>query len=301
MIWELNWMHILFMCEIYIILSLSANLVSGYSGLLSFANAAFYGIGAYVTAIFMKSLGWNFFLAMIAAICVNMVFSLIISYFATRMRDLYFTLATIALQIIVFNVLYNWEKVTSGSFGIGQIPEASVGSFVFDGSGGNPFFNGSSGYTFLGALLAGLVIFFFFFIQKTPFLRVLEGIRDQELGAMSLGKNVHYYKFVCNAISAAFMSIAGGLYAVYNSYIDPTSFTLNESILIVNMILIGGTGNLAGPIFGAVFYVLVPEFIRKIPIESTQGACLQLMLFSVILILVIRFRPNGIFGKFKFQ
>lgn len=288
----MNWLHIIFMCEIYVILALSANLVSGYTGLLSFANAAFYGLSAYTTALLMKGCGLSFFPALVSAIIFNVFVSLIITYFSIRLKDLYFTLATLAFQVIVFSVLYNWEKVTGGSFGVSGIPKVSIFGYQL---------NETVDYAILGAFFALIVISFFFFFQKTPFVRLLECVRDREIGAVSLGKNISYYKFICNSLSAAFIAIAGALFAVYNSYIDATSFTLSESILIVSMILIGGTGNLIGPIFGACFYVLLPEMIRLIPINNAQGASLQVIIYSLILILVVRFKPNGLFGKFKFQ
>ena len=288
----MNWLHILFMCEIYIILALSANLVSGYTGLLSFAYAAFYGLGAYATTLVMKNFGFNYFPALLFAIAFNILVSFIITYFSIRLKELYFTLATLAFQIVIFTTLYNWEKVTGGSYGISQIPAVSILGYQL---------NGTSDYAILGGIFALAVILFFYFFQKTPFVRLLECIRDRELGAVTLGKNISYYKFICNSVAAAFIAVAGSLFAVYNSYIDPTSFTLSESILIVNMILIGGTGNLIGPIFGACFYVMLPELTRLIPISSTQGASLQMIIYSLVLILVVRFRPNGLFGKFKFQ
>lgn len=288
----MNWLHILFMCEIYVILALSANLVSGYTGLLSFANAAFYGLGAYVTTLMMKNLGIDYFPSLLIAATFNVLVSFIVTYFSVRFKDLYFTLATLAFQMIIFSVLYNWEKVTGGSYGISEIPEVKIFGHEL---------NGTKEYVMLGGGFTLLVVLFFFFFQKTPFVRLLECIRDCELGAVSLGKNISYYKFICNSIAAAFMAISGSLFAVYNSYIDATSFSLNESILIVSMILIGGTGNLIGPIFGACFFVLLPEVTRLIPIDSTQGASMQMIIYSLILILVVRFRPNGLFGKFKFQ
>lgn len=288
----MNWLHILFMCEIYVILALSANLVSGYTGLLSFANAAFYGLGAYVTTLAMKNLGFNYFPALLLAVAFNVLVSFIITYFSIRLKDLYFTLVTLAFQIVVFTILYNWEKVTGGSYGISEIPAAN-----FLGYG----LSGTRDYAILGGVFALAVVAFFYFFQKTPFVRLLECIRDRELGAITLGKNISYYKFICNSVAAAFIAIAGSLFAVYNRYIDPTSFTLSESILIVNMILIGGTGNLIGPIFGACFYVMLPELTRLIPITNAQGASLQMIIYSLILILVVRFRPNGLFGKFKFR
>jgi branched-chain amino acid transport system permease protein len=288
----MNWLNILFTCEIYVILALSANLVSGYTGLLSFANAAFYGLGAYITTLVMKNFGFNYFPSLIIAIAFNFLISLIVTFFSFRLKDLYFTLATIALQVIVFSVLYNWEKVTGGSYGISEIPGVNIFGHQL---------NGTKEYSILGGFFTVLVIIFFVFLQRSPFVRVLECIRDNELGAISLGKKITYYKFVCNSISAAFMAIAGSLFAVYNSYIDASSFTLSESILIINMILIGGTGNIRGPIFGACFFVLLPELTRLIKIDNAQGASLQMIIYSLILILVVRFKPNGLFGKFKFQ
>jgi len=288
----MNWLHILFVCEIYVILALSANLVSGYTGLLSFAYAAFYGLGAYATTLLMKKLGFTYFPALLIAIVFNVFLSFVITYFSLRLKDLYFTLATLAFQVIVFTVLYNWQGVTGGSFGISEIPGATVFGYQLDGT---------SDYAVLGGCFALVVILFFYYFQRTPFVRLLECIRDRELGAVALGKNIAYYKLICNSIAAAFIAVAGSLFAVYNSYIDATSFTLSESILIVNMILIGGTGNLRGPIFGACFYVMLPELTRLVPINSIQGASLQMIIYSMVLILLVRFRPNGLFGRFKFQ
>jgi len=205
----MNWLHILFMCEIYVILALSANLVSGYTGLLSFANAAFYGLGAYATTLVMKNFGFNYFPALLVAVAFNVLVSFIITYFSIRLKDLYFTLATLAFQVIVFTALYNWEKVTGGSFGISEIPGVKIFGHQLNGTGE---------YAILGGCFALMVISFFLFFQRTPFVRLLECIRDRELGAVSLGKNISYYKFICNSVAAAFIAVAGSLFAVYNSY-----------------------------------------------------------------------------------
>ena len=280
------------MCELYIILALSANLVSGYTGLLSFANAAFYGAGAYVTALFMRDFGFSFWSVLIISMLFNVCLSLFVTYFSIKLKELNFIIATIAFQIIVFGVLYNWEGVTGGSYGVSEIPNVMILGYSL---------RGTADYVLLGAFFTIIVIGIFVFFQRTPFIRVLECIRDHELGAISLGKNLSYYKFICNSVSAAFMAISGSLFAVYNSYIDATSFTLDESILILSMILIGGTGNVRGPVFGACFFVMLPEVTRLIPITSSQGASLQMMMYGLILVLVVRFRPNGLFGKFRFH
>lgn len=288
----MNWYHILFMCEIYIILTLSANLVSGYTGLLSFAYAAFYGISAYLTALIMKNYGLNYFLVLPIAILFNIVVSLIITYFSFKLKNLYFIIATIAFQVIIYGILYNWDNITGGSDGISEIPGVTILGYSL---------NNTVDYPILGGFFMVLILGFFIYFRKTPFIRLLECIRDHELETISLGKNINYYKFVCISISSAFMAISGSLYAVYNNFIEAKSFTLDESILIISMILIGGTGNIIGPIFGACFFVLLPEIIRLFPIVSYQGASIQMIIYGLIMILVVRFRPNGLFGKFRFQ
>ncbi len=285
-------MHIFFMCEIYIMLSLSANLSSGYTGLLSFANAAFYGLGAYVTALCLKKLSLTFFPSLLIAILFNMVASSIITFLSMKLKELYFTLATLSFQVIVFSILYNWENVTGGSYGITAIPSATILGYSF---------TTTASYTFLAAIFLLAIFSFFLFFRRRPFFDLLECIRDTELGVVSLGKNVFTARLVCNAISCSFMAVAGALFAVYNSYIDATSFTLNESILIISMILIGGMGNIKGPVLGACFYVMLPEIIRLMPIDSYKGACLQTIIYSITLIFIVRIKPNGIWGKFKFN
>src|SRR3982074_3733586 len=130
----MNWLHILFMCELYVILALSANLVSGYTGLLSFANAAFYGLGAYVTTLVMKNFGVNYFSSLLVAVAFNVLVSLVVTYFSIRLKDLYFSLATLAFQVIVFTVFYNWENVTGGSYGISDIPGVKLFSYQLNGT-----------------------------------------------------------------------------------------------------------------------------------------------------------------------
>lgn len=273
-------------------LTFSANIVSGYTGLLAFSYAAFYGTGAYTTALVMKLAGLGFFPAIGIAMLINLLLSTVLSYFSIRMKEVYFTIGTIGLQIIIFRLLYNADSITGGSLGLSDIPPVTLLGYSLDGS---------KDYALFGGVLLSIVTIFFVFLQTTPFTRTLACIRERELGAITIGKPINYYKFVCNAIAAVVCTIPGALYACSSSYIDPTSFTLDESILIISMLLIGGTGNLAGPIFGALFYTALPEMMRLIPISSAQGASIRLMLYGLILIIVVRYRPNGVFGKFRFS
>lgn len=285
-------LHILIMCEIYLILALAMNLLAGYSGLLSLSQAAFYGIGAYTTALLLTKSGVNFPIALVGAILFNIVTCLPVIWFAIRLRDLFFILATLAWQIIVFTILYNWGSVTNGPFGISAIPKP-----IFFGH----HFSSIPEFALFGGVICLSVCLFFFLLHQTPLSRYFQGVRDDQLALMSLGKNPTYYKAIAIVISSGISAIAGTLFASYFNYIDPTSFKLEESILIISIVLIGGLGSIKGSIAGAIFYVLLPEAIRYLNIPDAIAANLQMMIYALILILLVMFRPYGFFGKYKFE
>ncbi len=268
------------------------NLLAGYSGLLSLAQAAYYGIGAYVSALLLTQAGLSFSLSLLGAICFNLIISFPIIWFASSLRDLYFAIATLAWQIIVSAILYNWQAVTNGPFGIMGIPKPGFGGFVFDSL---PSFASFSSLVTLSVLL------FFIGLHRTPLSRCFLGVRDDQLAMMSFGKKPSYFKSWAILISSGVSAIAGGLFAVYFSYIDPSSFTLDESILIICMVLVGGLGAIRGSVAGALFYVLLPEVLRFIHIPDSIAANVRMMIYAVLLILVVMYRPYGFFGKYTFE
>lgn len=283
--------HILIILQIYIILALSLNLKTGFTGLLSLCQAAFYGTGAYLTTLLMVDKGLNFFTALFLAILINIALnSTITTWLAGRLRNLYFTLATIALQIVFFGVVYNWQQLTRGPFGIPGIPKPELAGFVF---------NSPLKFFFLALFFTAVTIVFFYWFSKTPLCKLMECTRDDEVWLSVLGKRPAYYKFVSISITVAFATIAGALYATYMSYIDPTSFTLDESILVLTIILVGGTGNIIGPVSGALIYVLLPEVLRFVNMPDSIAANARMIIYALILILIVRFKPNGLFGKFE--
>lgn len=283
--------HILIILQIYIILALSLNLKTGFSGLLSMCQAAYYGMGAYLTTLFMLHFQCNFFIALIAAVFVNVLINAIITtWLAGRLRNLYFTLATMALQIIFFGVVYNWQSVTGGSFGIVAIPKLTISGFSFD----DPAL-----FILISSFFTIITLVFFWIFPKTPLCRMIECTRDDEVWITVLGKNPIKFKFVSISLSVVFATIAGALYATYMSYIDPTSFTMDESILILTIILVGGSGNLIGPVSGALIYVLLPEFLRFVNLPDAIAANARMIIYALLMILIVRLKPNGLFGKFK--
>lgn len=279
--------HLLIMIEIYTILALSLNLVVGYTGLLSLSHAAFYGLGAYASTLLIMYFGLNFFPSLAFAVFITAIFSLCIAYSSLKLRGDYFAISSFAFQVIIFGILYNWVGLTRGPYGIAGIPRPGLFGFKVDTL--PEFF-------IFTTIITGLVIYFKYSLYKSPFCTVLKAIREEEQAVISMGKNVVRFKILAFVISSGVAAIAGGLYAGYITYIDPTSFTLDESIFILAIVLIGGAGNFKGPIVGVLFMLLIPEILRFAGLPDSIAHNLRQIIYALILILLARFRPWGIAG-----
>lgn len=285
-------LHISVMLEIYILLALSANQKVGLSGLLSLAQAVFYGLGAYTAAITITKFGFSYWLALPVAILICVIAALLFSFVAGKVRELYFSLATLALQIIFFSVAYNWIPVTNGSYGISGITNPEFFGLKI---------NTPASFALFGGIWVLLIVLFYVWFLKTPISRLIQATRDDQIAVLSLGKNPNYYKRISIMLSAVIAGIAGTLYATYTTYIDPSSFTLDESILILSIVLIGGAGRIIGPITGAVIYILLPELLKFLQMPDSIAANMRMILFGLLLVLIVRFKPKGLFGKYLIQ
>lgn len=284
--------HILIMINIYMILTLSLNIALGYTGLLSLCHAAFYGIGAYITTLLMVFVGMAFIPAAILAVIGTMIFSLIIGVPSLRLRGDYFILATLGFQIIVFVILNNWTGLTRGQFGIPGIPRPEIFGWKT---------NTLTDFFILSAIITTICVVLIYALMDSPFGRVLKSIREDEIAASALGKNTNKFKILAFVIAAAFAAIPGSMFAVYMRYIDPSSFSLMESIFIVSIIIIGGTGNIKGPVIGAIFLVLLPEVIRALPIPDAIAPNLRQIIYGLTLIVLLRIRPQGLMGEYHLK
>jgi branched-chain amino acid transport system permease protein len=285
-------LHILVMISIYLVLALSLNMVVGFTGLMSLAHAAFYGIGAYVSTLSLLKLGVGFFPAMLLGVVAAVILSFTISIPSLRLRGDYFVLASMGLQIIAFAILYNWTGVTRGPYGIPGIPRPVVFGFQL---------TTIAQFLVLSAVIAGLCVWLLYLIGNSPFGRTLRAIREDEMAAAALGKDIPRFKITAFAISAGFAAVSGALYAGYMRYIDPTSFVLMESVFILSIIVIGGTGNIIGPVIGTVLMILLPEFLRFVKMPDAVAANMRQVIYGLLIILIMRFRPQGIRGEYKFQ
>jgi branched-chain amino acid transport system permease protein len=285
-------LHLGILLELYLILALSLNLTVGYAGLLSLSHAAFYGIGAYTAALLMTRHGLDFFSATILAVIITVLSSLIVSWASVRFRGDYFVLASLAFQVIVFSVLYNLTDLTGGAFGVSGIPKPVVAGIKID----SLFF-----FFIFGLITAVLVACFLAVIYRSPFCRSLKAVRDNDLAAVSLGKNVTSLKVRSICVASGCAALAGALYSSYVTYIDPTSFHTEESILLLSMVIIGGTGNFWGPIAGVVCLLLFPELLKLLAVPESIAANSRMIFYGLLLILVMRFRPQGIIGEYRFN
>jgi branched-chain amino acid transport system permease protein len=285
-------LHIFILIGIYVILSISLNLIAGYTGILSIAHAAFYGVGAYVAALMALKLQTPFLANVVCAIILAGLFGALVGVPSLRIRDDYFVIATFAFQVITFSVLNNWVSFTSGPMGLPGIPQPSIFGLQV-----------SSHWRFLVlvAVFAVLVFLVARRIVESPFGRVLKAIREDEVFALAAGKNVAAYKVLVFVIGAAMASVAGTLYATYITFIDPTSFTVMESIFIISIVIIGGAGNLWGSVLGATVLVILPEALRFIGLPSSVAANVRQIIYGGLLVAFMMWRPQGFLGEYAFK
>jgi branched-chain amino acid transport system permease protein len=283
--------HIIILINIYVILTVASGLIIGLSRMISLGQAAFYGIGAYITALCIILLDLSLIPSLILVMLVNGLISLLIAIPSIRLRGDYFILATLAFQFIVFALLNNLTSVTNGSLGVSGISPVSV---MGVGS-----INGQSGFLILSAVLAFLVVLIFYFIYHSPYGVSLKALREDELALQTMGRNTRRLKIMAFVISSAFIGWASYIFATYMTYIYPGGFHLDESIFILIAVLVGGSGSIRGAIAGAVFVILLPEVLRYSGLPDSIAAPMEQIFFGLLLIIVMRFRPNGLLGKLK--
>ncbi len=284
-------LHIFVLVAAYSTLAVSLDLLAGRTGLLSLAHAAFYGIGAYTSALLAVSLGAPFIVGIIASMGIAAVLSLLVSLPSLRLHGDYFVIATFGFQMIAFSVFNNWMDLTRGPLGIPGIPPPNILGWQVDS---NPEF----------AILAALFAIFAYvvvgLIATSPFGRVLHAIREDEVLSRAIGKSTVRFKVTAFAISSALAAMAGALYAHYITYIDPTSFTVMESILVLSMVIIGGAGSMWGPLVGAVVLVTLPEALRFVGLPTAAAANLRQIIYGALLVVMMMARPQGLVGRYAF-
>lgn len=277
--------HLVILICIYIILAVSLNLVVGFTGMLNLGHAAFFAIGAYTSAILVKYLGFPFLVGFIASFILAALAGLLIGIPCLRLRGDYLAIATLGFGEIIRAVLKNWISLTRGPLGIPGIPKPSFLGFTISTQESMLIFS---------ILIMLFTIIILYCIVNSPFGRTLKAIREDEIAAQALGKNTTSFKLKAFFVSAGFAGIAGSIYAHYITFIDPSSFTLTETVLILLMVVLGGMNSFTGSIVGAIILVLLPEPLRLLHLPSNVVAALRQLIYAILLIIFVIFKPEGI-------
>lgn len=282
-------LHLLIMVGIWSIAASSLNLILGYTGQGSLGHAAFFGIGAYASALLMIKLGLSFWFALPLASCVAAFFGLLIGLPALRTRGSYFAIATLGFNMIVTIIIEHWESLTQGGAGISGIPKPHplnlplVGKLVF-----------TSMITqyYLVLFFLVLTLFLIYRIVHSPVGKTYLAIRGGEPLAESLGINAMGNKLVSFTTSAFFAGLAGSLYASYHGFISPDTSNFHIGFDLLIYILVGGVATLPGPIIGAVIMTLIPESLQFL-LEY------RIIFYGGFLILIVIFLPRGLVGLWQ--
>ncbi len=275
--------HVVIIALIYSILATSLNLVSGYTGLLSLGQQAFYGIGGYTSALLMMRLGFPFLVSLLCAGLFAMLWAWFIGKVTFRLRSSFYTISTVAFAKILELVCVNWVELTQGPMGLTNIPPPSILGFEFSSI--------NSKY-YLILVLAVLCIFVAYRIIHSHIGRVFKCVADAEYVCKATGANVNHYLMIAVMAGGFMAGIAGSFYAHYSLIISPDMFYFQVAINIVVMLVAGGLGTFSGPIVGAFIFTVLPEVMRFSQEYSY-------IFYGIILMLVVRFLPGGIVSLFS--
>lgn len=295
------WVGVGIEAGIYAIFVLGLQLNAGFTGIFNFGQSGFMAVGAYTMGILVVMHGWNFWLALVAATAFSILCSVVLGLTSLRLRADYFAIVTIAFSEIARYTLLNAREVTNGSLDIYGFDTSWVN---FSTSVSQHFSGLSPGVRqLLPLLLLTWIVLFVLLgilvgLQRTPWGRVLRAIRDDEDAARALGKNTFVYKLQSIGLAAAIGAIAGYILALYLAALDPNDF-INYTFVGYAVLVLAGLGSYIGIPVGAILFFALFEGTRylNLPLSSDQLAALRFMLVGLVLVLLMVFRPQGLFGK----
>ena len=273
-------LHVAIMAGIFAVLAMSLNLLLGYTGQLSLGHAAFFGIGAYTSALLTLKLEWSFWPALAAAIGLSGAAGFLIGRLALKLRGAYFVLVTISFAGVISLVSINWIELTNGPLGLPGVPAPELGPWSL---------RTKTAYYYLVLAAVALVYVVCRRLVRSRFGRALVALRENEPLAESVGVDVTHYLVLAAVVSAGMAGLGGSLYAHYTRFVSPEVFLFTYTVTMVIMVVAGGKGTLAGPLVGAVLFTALPEALRAA--ASWQW---QMLAYGVLLVLLVLFLPRGI-------
>ena len=275
--------HVLVLAGVFTLMALGFDLVLGYLGELSLGHAAFFGIGAYATAILTRDLGVPFPLDLLLAAFITGMFGLLIGAPSLRLKGPYFAIVTFGFAEILRLVALNWTSVTRGPMGLPDIPHARLGPLRIDSE---------LGYYYLVLALIGVAILVTRRLLTSTVGHAFLAIRENEELASATGIPTFRFKVLAFVVGMSFTGAAGSVYARYVHFVDPTALSFYYTVTVVSMVIVGGQGSVAGTVLGAVLFTLLPEYLRV-----AERA--RLVIFGAFLMAAIVFMPEGLRGLWR--
>ncbi len=277
-------LHLVSYSLIWVILAQGLNVIQGFTGYVSIAQAGFFGIGAYSSAILSLNLGISVWLTIPLAIVISGIFGILIGYPALRTQGHYFAIVTMSFTMIIWVFMMSSVKFTGGEEGIPNIPSPSS-VFGID-------FSLKENYYYLILISVLITILFIYRLMQSRVGRAFITIRENEQLAQAVGISLLKYKMLSFTISAMLGGFAGALYVHYTHFVNPTPFTVDYSLNAILAVILGGSGTIIGPIIGAFIMIFLPEYLR---IAEEY----RLIIYAVMLILIVFYMPKGITNLIK--
>lgn len=285
---------ILIYTGIYALMAIGQNLITGYGGMLALCQAGFFAIGSYATAILSVTYGWNFWMTLPVAAIISGLCGLLIGLPTLRLKGDYLAIATLGFGEIVRNVLNNWDALTRGPMGIQKIPMIKIGDLTF-----NPY----TKTAFLILVWVVLIVSYVLYkrLARSRMGRALSAVREDEIAASSMGINTTKYKVWAFVLGAAIAGVAGSFQASFTLSVTPGVFTFMVSVMVLCMVVLGGMGNFFACIIGAFIIQFISYFPQLTGLSSVIPPEFKQILFGLILVVMMIWRPQGIVGREKFS
>ncbi|SHJ43875.1 amino acid/amide ABC transporter membrane protein 2, HAAT family [Malonomonas rubra DSM 5091] len=269
------------------LMAISFNLLLGYTGLLSFGQGAFFGLGGYCAALMLQAGYQNLFLLLLVGMLISLLAALVVGFFSVRLDEIFFAMITLGFGMLFFSVAHNWLDVTGGSDGLPVFVLPSLNLFGTELTFYDPL---NMYYLVFSIVLVGVVLLWL--IVHSPFGLILKAMRENKQRVSFVGGNVQLLRIVAFAISGAFTGLAGVLFCLFNSMATPEFMHWSFSAKPVIMSIIGGTGVFLGPLFGAGIFFLLEQVI----ILFTEN---WMLFLGIVLVPIVIFFPQGVFGTLR--
>lgn len=277
---------LLILIGLYSIITVGLSLLIGYAGQVSLGHAAFFGIGAYVSGVLSTKTVISPWLSIIIGMVFTFLIAFLIGMPILTLKGHFLALATLAFNIIIYILIVGLSDITGGPLGLNNIPSLHLFALDF----GDPLY-----FYYLVWGFAGLIIVFTTNIVRSPVGRLLRSIHDSEIGAQTLGVHVAKYKVLIFATSAAYASLAGSLYAHFINFIAPPTFYISFSILLLIMVMVGGSHSIWGAILGTAIIMFLQELIRYVGHNYLNiSGQVEIVVYGLMIVLVMMYAPKGV-------